>query len=126
VTELDLVLRARRVMTADGEAARCVGVADGRVATLGPFDAAPPAARTVELDDDVVLLPGLVDAHVHVNEQRPIRLGKHDCVLGLKGTHRVPAQRRFARVDVESRAEHVQVSRVSMINIHAPIGITVC
>jgi allantoinase len=68
VTVLDVVIRARRVVTAGGESARCVGVADGRVAALEPYDAALSGARTVELSDDLVLLPGLVDTHVHVNE----------------------------------------------------------
>ncbi len=36
--------------------------------TVTAHDAAPAARRTVTLDDDEVLLPGLVDTHVHVNE----------------------------------------------------------
>jgi allantoinase len=64
----DLVFRARRVVTAAGEAARCVGVRDGRIAAIEPLEAALDAARVVELGTDVVLLPGLVDTHVHVND----------------------------------------------------------
>jgi allantoinase len=55
-------------MTDDGEAALRVGVAAGRITALEPYDSGLTAARVVELDDDVVLLPGLVDSHVHVNE----------------------------------------------------------
>lgn len=65
---LDLVLRARRVVTAHGEVARCVGVRNGRIAAIAPHDADLDAAELVELADDEVLLPGLVDTHVHVNE----------------------------------------------------------
>jgi len=61
----DLVFRARRVITPDGETACAVGVRDGRVAAIEPNLDAP---RVVELGDDVVLLPGLVDTHVHVND----------------------------------------------------------
>ena len=65
----DLVLRARRVVVGDGEAAAAVVVADGRVASVEAFDAAPPrGVEVVTLADDEVLLPGLVDTHVHVNE----------------------------------------------------------
>ncbi|HEV2781665.1 MAG TPA: allantoinase AllB [Actinophytocola sp.] len=64
----DLVLRARRVITPEGEVARSVGVRDGRIAAVEPFDAVPDAARVVDLGEDVALLPGLVDTHVHVNE----------------------------------------------------------
>ncbi|HEU5474620.1 MAG TPA: allantoinase AllB [Actinophytocola sp.] len=65
---LDLVFRARRVITPGGEAARCVGVAGGRIAAVEPLDARLDATRAIDLGDDVVLLPGLVDTHVHVND----------------------------------------------------------
>ncbi|MBC6464133.1 allantoinase AllB [Actinomadura alba] len=68
MTELDLVVRARRVLTEGGESARCVGVAGGRVVAVEPYDSALTAPRSVVLTDDEVLLPGLVDTHVHVNE----------------------------------------------------------
>jgi allantoinase len=68
MTVLDLVLRARRVVTPGDESAACVGVAGGRIAALESYEADLHGARTVDLDDDVVLLPGLVDTHVHVNE----------------------------------------------------------
>jgi allantoinase len=64
----DLVFRARRVVTAAGEAAGCVAVRDGRVAAVEPLAAGLSGEVTVTLADDEVLLPGLVDTHVHVNE----------------------------------------------------------
>jgi allantoinase len=66
--ELDLVLRARRAVVGGAEVAACVGVSGERIAAITPYDDPPPAARTVDLGDDEVLLPGLVDTHVHVNE----------------------------------------------------------
>jgi allantoinase len=68
VTEYDTIFRARRLLTAAGEGSGCVGVADGRIAAVEPLDARLEGRRVVELGDDVVLLPGLVDTHVHVNE----------------------------------------------------------
>ncbi|GAA3099767.1 allantoinase AllB [Streptosporangium carneum] len=65
---LDLLFRARRVVTADGEAARSVGVRGGTVVAVEPLDAGLDAAEVIELGDDEVLLPGLVDSHVHVND----------------------------------------------------------
>jgi allantoinase len=64
----DLVFRAARVVTAAGETAACVAVRDGRVAAVEPLGAGLAGRRTVTLADDEVLLPGLVDTHVHVNE----------------------------------------------------------
>ena len=64
----DLLFRAHRIMTPDGEVAGSVAVRDGRVAAvLGRADAAG-AAAVVQLAEDEVLIPGLVDTHVHVNE----------------------------------------------------------
>ena len=66
--KLDLLFRAPRVITAAGEVARCIGVRDGRIAVIEPIDAELDADEVVELGDDEVLIPGLVDTHVHVNE----------------------------------------------------------
>jgi allantoinase len=64
----DLVFRAPRVVTAGGEVASCVGVRDGRVAAIEPLESGLAGERTITLTHEEVLLPGLVDTHVHVNE----------------------------------------------------------
>jgi allantoinase len=61
-----LVVRARRVVLPDGERAAAVHTESGRITAITAFDEAP--AGTITLADDEVLLPGLVDSHVHVNE----------------------------------------------------------
>jgi allantoinase len=66
--DLDLVVRARRAVVDGAEVAACVGVAGGRIAAVTAYDDPPAAHRLVELADDEVLLPGLVDTHVHVND----------------------------------------------------------
>ena len=66
--ELDLVIRAGRVVTRDGELGRVVGVKDGAIVAVEPMGSPLTAAVVVELAEDEVLLPGLVDSHVHVNE----------------------------------------------------------
>ncbi len=68
MTDLDLVVRARRVVTAAGEAARVVGVRDGRIVAVAPYDAELVGTDELVLGDDEVLMPGLVDSHVHVND----------------------------------------------------------
>jgi allantoinase len=68
MSELDLVFRAPRVVTAAGEVARRVGIADGRIVAIEPLGSDLSAAEMVDLGDDEVLLPGIVDTHVHVNE----------------------------------------------------------
>lgn len=66
--ELDTVIRAPRAIVDGGERAVSVGIRDGMVASLEPFAAELRAYAMVELGADVVLLPGVVDTHVHVND----------------------------------------------------------
>ena len=64
----DLVIRARRAVTPDGTRPASVVIERGTIIEVGPYDAARPAVPALALADDEVLLPGLVDTHVHVNE----------------------------------------------------------
>ena len=66
--EYDLAVRARRAVTPDGIRPVTVAVRGGSIAALAGFDAAPDALVVAELPGQEVLLPGLVDSHVHVNE----------------------------------------------------------
>ena len=68
MARFDLVFQARRVIVAGSEVARCVAVRDGTIAAVEPLERDLTGDRTVRLGSDVVLLPGLVDTHVHVNE----------------------------------------------------------
>ena len=65
----DLVIRTPRVIIpGEGEVARSIGVRNGRIAAIEPLQARLAALETWDLETDVVLMPGLVDTHVHVNE----------------------------------------------------------
>ena len=64
----DRLVRARRAVVDGQEVAVTVVVADGRIAGLAAYDADLTAPEEETLADDEVLLPGLVDTHVHVNE----------------------------------------------------------
>ncbi|GGV29882.1 allantoinase [Streptomyces griseoflavus] len=68
MTDAELVLRSTRVVTPEGTRAASVAVADGTITAVTAHDApVPDGARLEDLGDDV-LLPGLVDTHVHVND----------------------------------------------------------
>jgi allantoinase len=69
----DLVVKARQAVVDGSLRPAAVAVRDGRIAAVedpgaGGPDLAGDAAEVVELAADEVLLPGLVDTHVHVNE----------------------------------------------------------
>ncbi|MCK0113444.1 allantoinase AllB [Ornithinimicrobium sp. F0845] len=63
----DRVVRAERAVVGEQERPVTLGILHGRIATL---DAVLPPGQEpdVVLADDEVLLPGLVDTHVHVND----------------------------------------------------------
>ncbi|WP_432573168.1 allantoinase AllB [Kineococcus sp. SYSU DK005] len=65
---VDLVVRAARAVVDGAERPVSLGVRAGRITGLATRGAAWDAARELVLADDEVLLPGLVDTHVHVNE----------------------------------------------------------
>lgn len=65
--ESDLYLRSRRVLTPEGEHPAMLHVRNGLIeAVLEPLD--PPSGAPVVDLGDLVLMPGVVDTHVHVNE----------------------------------------------------------
>jgi allantoinase len=51
----------------EGERPAAIVVRDGRIESLAPHGHAPRSARVEDVGDRVVL-PGLVDPHVHINE----------------------------------------------------------
>src|SRR4029077_11708843 len=63
----DLVVRSQRAVLPDGTRAAAVAVSGPAIAAVEDYGARLEAGRDVDLGD-LVLLPGLVDTHVHVNE----------------------------------------------------------
>jgi allantoinase len=58
-----VVVRSRRVVLPDGVRPATIHIEDGRIARVGAFE------ETADFDaDDLVVSPGIVDTHVHVNE----------------------------------------------------------
>jgi len=62
----DLVLHGATVVNHDGEGARDIGIAGGRIAAIGSVDAAR-AARTIDAKG-LHILPGVIDTQVHFRE----------------------------------------------------------
>ncbi|MCX5193555.1 allantoinase AllB [Streptomyces sp. NBC_00249] len=65
---VELVLRSTRVITPEGTRAASVAVAGGKITAVLAYEAEVPAGARLEDFGDDVLLPGLVDTHVHVND----------------------------------------------------------
>jgi allantoinase len=63
----DFIIASERIATPDGVRAAAVFVRDGRIAAVAAHGDRPAGVRIVDVGDRV-LLPGLVDTHVHINE----------------------------------------------------------
>jgi allantoinase len=63
-----IVLRSRRVVLPEGVRPATVWIDGERIARIGPHDVTVPGAIAADDLGDLVIMPGLVDSHVHVNE----------------------------------------------------------
>ncbi|RPE39244.1 allantoinase [Streptomyces sp. Ag109_O5-1] len=68
MSDAELVLRSTRVITPEGTRAASVAVSAGTITAVLPYDTPVPTGARLEDLGDHVLLPGLVDTHVHVND----------------------------------------------------------
>src|SRR6187549_1581706 len=62
-----MILRSKRVVTPEGVRPATVHVRGSRIERLGGPDEIPPESSLIDCGDSVVM-PGVVDTHVHVNE----------------------------------------------------------
>jgi allantoinase len=62
-----LVVRGRRVLTPQGERAAAIHIRDGLIAKISTSDDILPEHDVYDAGESVVI-PGLVDTHVHINE----------------------------------------------------------
>ncbi|MDN3021827.1 allantoinase AllB [Streptomyces sp. S.PB5] len=68
MSDVELVLRSTRVITPEGTRAAAVAVFAGKITAVLPYDAPVPEGARLEDVGEHVVLPGLVDTHVHVND----------------------------------------------------------
>src|SRR5215210_3936415 len=64
----DLIIRGRKVVTPDGVAPVSVHIRNGIISSVGDYDEVPQGCEVIEAGETSVVMPGLVDTHVHVNE----------------------------------------------------------
>jgi allantoinase len=61
------IVRSERVVLPEGVRAASIHIEQGRIAAIGGYADAPAGAATLDAGS-LVVMPGLVDTHVHVNE----------------------------------------------------------
>src|ERR1043165_319803 len=63
----DLIIRGQRVVLPDAIAPRSVHIREERIVFVGKYDDVVEGCEVIEAGDESVVMPGLVDTHVHIN-----------------------------------------------------------
>ncbi|HBB86391.1 MAG TPA: allantoinase AllB [Blastocatellia bacterium] len=66
--ESNLVIRAKQVVLSQGIAPAAIHILGDKITTVADYEDCPAGCELVEVDEQSILMPGLVDTHVHVNE----------------------------------------------------------
>lgn len=64
----ELVIRGQRVVTGNSVAPASVHITRGHVSSVSIFEDVPSGCEVIEASGESIVMPGLVDTHVHVNE----------------------------------------------------------
>src|SRR6185503_15778939 len=64
----DLIIRGQRVVLPETIAPRSVHIREERIVFVGDYDDVDSGCEIVDAGEESVVMPGLVDTHVHINE----------------------------------------------------------
>src|SRR6267142_953077 len=64
----NLIIRGKQVVLPDSIAPAAIHVSDGIITSIGPYDYVPGDFSLIDVNEDSIVMPGLVDSHVHINE----------------------------------------------------------
>ena len=64
----DLIIRAQRVVLPEAIVSASIQIHEGRIISVGSYDEGGADCEVIEADEESVVMPGLVDTHVHINE----------------------------------------------------------
>jgi allantoinase len=67
MSDPDLIIRGRYIVLPDVIASRSIFIQAGRIASIEDYQQHARGCEVIEIDDDSVIMPGLVDTHVHIN-----------------------------------------------------------
>jgi allantoinase len=63
-----MVIRGKQVVLPNGIAAAAIHISDDKITSIADYDDVPANCELVEADESSIVMAGLVDSHVHVNE----------------------------------------------------------
>ncbi|MFN2516473.1 MAG: allantoinase AllB [Pyrinomonadaceae bacterium] len=62
------VIRSKQVVLPESIAPASIHVAEGVITSIESYESIPPGVELIEVSEESILMPGLVDTHVHINE----------------------------------------------------------
>lgn len=65
--ETDLIIRGRRVVTNEHVAPASIHIREGRISSIQGYDEVDANCKLIDSPEEAVVMPGLVDTHVHIN-----------------------------------------------------------
>jgi allantoinase len=65
---IDKIIRGQNVMLPDTIGPAAILIEEGRIVSIDPYDASTVGCEVIDVAGPSVVMPGLVDTHVHVNE----------------------------------------------------------
>jgi len=63
----ELIIRGKRVVVPEAIAPRSVHIREERIVFVGDYDDVVEGCEVIEAGEDSIVMPGLVDTHVHIN-----------------------------------------------------------
>jgi allantoinase len=67
MAKVDLIIRGQRVVLPDAVVPGSIHISNGRILSVESYENSKGAEELVNVDDDSVIMPALVDTHVHIN-----------------------------------------------------------
>ncbi|HLO00222.1 MAG TPA: allantoinase AllB [Pyrinomonadaceae bacterium] len=64
----NLVIRGRRVVLPESIAPASIHIFDDKILRVAAYESVPNGCRVIEANEGSLVMPGLVDTHVHINE----------------------------------------------------------
>ena len=64
----NLIIRGKQVVLPSGIASAAIHIAGEMITAITDYDTVPAGCELIQADDNSIVMPGLVDTHVHVNE----------------------------------------------------------
>src|SRR5438067_13800873 len=68
MSSVDLIIRGKSVVMGETIAPASVHIGGGRIIAVKSFDEIEKGAKFYEANEHSIIMPGLVDTHVHINE----------------------------------------------------------